>query len=72
MVTDKTRQFPHVRAELADAARLWRRTGLTAPESQVLAMVEHFSRRAEAKIGRNEVSWCGSGRKYRHCRLGSQ
>jgi tetratricopeptide (TPR) repeat protein len=61
-------------ADRGDAERglsLLRRAG-AAPDDPMVALLEHHRATPRPDLGRNDVCWCGSGRKYKKCHLGSE
>lgn len=71
IVTDRLAWYASDRGDAAKAARLWRRLAPSASLAQDLAAVEGVAKPTHAALGRNERCWCGSGRKYKQCHLGS-
>ena len=71
LLIDRLAWYASDRGDAARAARLWR----TLPNDEVverdLANVEKAAAFGTKTMGRNEACWCGSGRKYKHCHLGS-
>jgi tetratricopeptide (TPR) repeat protein len=58
-------------SDRGDAERglsLLRRAGV-ASDHELVALLEHFRPVARPGLGRNDRSWCGSGRKYKVCHL---
>jgi len=70
-VLDRVAWYASDRGDAARAVRLWRRCPRSASVAEDLACVEPFVRPTASVVGRNEPCWCGSGRKYKHCHLGS-
>ncbi|MGH2810332.1 MAG: SEC-C metal-binding domain-containing protein, partial [Actinomycetota bacterium] len=68
-VIDRAAWCASDRGDAAKALRLWRQMGSHAPE--FLHELEPFAAPEQARVGRNEPCWCGSGRKYKFCHLGS-
>jgi hypothetical protein len=64
--------FAADRGDSANAVRLLRRAGV-ANSDELLEEVQGYALwRAAPTAGRNEPCPCGSGRKYKHCHLGSE
>ncbi|MGH3478393.1 MAG: SEC-C metal-binding domain-containing protein, partial [Nocardioidaceae bacterium] len=58
-------------SDRGDAARglaLLRRAG-TPPDHELVEVLEHFQAVPRPDLGRNQLCWCGSGRKYKKCHL---
>lgn len=66
---DRLAWYRSDQGDAAGAARLWRSIGEHPSDHQDLAEVVRFAA-PTAKLGRNELCWCGSGRKYKACHLG--
>jgi hypothetical protein len=61
-------------ADRGDAERglsLLRRAG-APPDDPMVALLERHRAKPRPDIGRNDVCWCGSGRKYKKCHLGRE
>jgi len=61
-------------ADRGDAERglsLLRRAG-AEPDDPMVALLERHRPKPRPDIGRNDVCWCGSGRKYKKCHLGRE
>ena len=71
MVIDRLAWYASDRGDAVRAARLWRELEHTPGLDQDLRQVERFAKPAHAQLGRNEPCWCGSGRKFKQCHLGS-
>ena len=67
---DRLAWYASDRGDAARAVRLWRRCPPSPAIAQDLATIEPFTR-ATAEPGRNDPCWCGSGRKYKQCHLGT-
>lgn len=50
---------------------LLRRAGAT-PDDPMVALLERHRATPRPDLGRNDVCWCGSGRKYKKCHLGRE
>lgn len=59
------------RGDAAAAVRLWQRLGADGPHQTDLVQARDFNRPQGHTPGRNEPCWCGSGRKFKQCHLGS-
>lgn len=59
------------RGDAAAAVRLWQRLGADGPHQTDLAQAREFTRESGPTPGRNDPCWCGSGRKFKQCHLGS-
>jgi hypothetical protein len=57
------------RGEAREAVRLWRHLGADRARDE-LENVEMFAGAPVAGLGRNDLCWCGSGRKFKTCHLG--
>jgi hypothetical protein len=57
------------KGEADEAARLWRSLGLDEDDPRLLDLGPAAVTSVE-RPGRNELCWCGSGRKYKTCHLG--
>lgn len=57
------------RGDARGAAQLWRQ--LEGEDNYDLAEIEPFAEVEGPKLGRNDPCWCGSGRKFKACHLGS-
>lgn len=71
LVVDRLAWYASDRGDAAGAARLWRQLEPSAAISQDLREVEQFTATRHPSPGRNDPCWCGSGRKYKQCHLGS-
>ncbi|MPY92547.1 MAG: hypothetical protein GEV08_05600 [Acidimicrobiia bacterium] len=67
-LVDRVAWYASDRGEAARAAQLWRL--LASPDEAELAIVEEASGPAAPKVGRNDLCWCGSGRKSKACHRG--
>ncbi|HVW33962.1 MAG TPA: SEC-C domain-containing protein, partial [Acidimicrobiia bacterium] len=70
-LVDRLAWYASDRGDAAQAARLWRRLPPSAGRDQALGVVAPFASPAGERQGRNQPCWCGSGRKYKQCHLGS-
>ncbi|CAN5230660.1 SEC-C metal-binding domain-containing protein [soil metagenome] len=64
-------RFASDRGDAERGLSLLRRAGAAADDSMVVLLERH---RAQPRpdLGRNDVCWCGSGRKYKKCHLGRE
>ena len=63
-----------VASDRGDAERglaLLRRAG-AAPDHPLVQLLERYRAEPRRDVGRNELCWCGSGRKYKKCHLGHE
>ncbi|MET3804613.1 hypothetical protein ABIB25_001608 [Nakamurella sp. UYEF19] len=58
-----------LRGDAAQAVSLLNRAMVPSDDAE-LAMVSRYVGETRADIGRNDVCWCGSGKKYKKCHLG--
>lgn len=70
-VIDRLAWYASDRGDATRAARLWRGLEPSSAISQDLREVEQFTSSRRPSLGRNDPCWCGSGRKYKQCHLGS-
>ena len=69
---DRLAWYESDRGDACAAVARWRRLGSTATDDQDLAAAQPFAvSTAGPRLGRNERCWCGSGRKYKACHLGT-
>ncbi|MGH9010767.1 MAG: SEC-C domain-containing protein, partial [Acidimicrobiia bacterium] len=71
LLVDRLAWYASDRGDAARAVALWRRLPSSAGRNQVLADVAPFATPAGERQGRNQPCWCGSGRKYKQCHLGT-
>lgn len=71
LVIDRLAWYASDRGDAAKAARLWRQLEPSPAFARDLAEIEAFARPAHSDLGRNQPCWCGSGRKFKQCHLGS-
>jgi hypothetical protein len=71
VLIDRLAWYASDRGDAARAVSLWRRLPRSAGRDQNLADVEPFATLSGERQGRNQPCWCGSGRKYKHCHLGT-
>lgn len=71
LLIDRLARYASDRGDAARAVGLWRRLPASAGRAQVLREVAPFATPAGERQGRNQPCWCGSGRKYKHCHLGT-
>jgi tetratricopeptide (TPR) repeat protein len=69
-LVDRAAWYCSDRGRAEEAVRLWRRLGLDPEDHPDLELLTGLLSGREHNLGRNEVCWCGSGRKYKHCHLG--
>ena len=67
---DRRAWYASDRGNAAEAVRLWRRLDIEDDLNQDLEFVAPYAAPSGPKVGRNELCWCGSGRKYKWCHLG--
>lgn len=72
MITDRLAWYASDRGDAARAKRLWRECLVHGDVSRDLAEVDRNAEPAHRQLGRNDPCWCGSGRKFKQCHLGSQ
>ncbi|MDZ7731818.1 MAG: SEC-C domain-containing protein [Acidimicrobiia bacterium] len=70
-VTDRLAWYAADRGDAARAVRLWRGLGLDQRSPELAEAQQHTGGAPGREPGRNEPCWCGSGRKYKQCHLGS-
>ena len=70
-VTDRLAWCRADRGDAVGAVRLWRTLGTEGPHHGDLDFVTQFTRESGPTPGRNEPCWCGSGRKFKQCHLGT-
>ena len=71
LLVDRLAWYASDRGDAARAARLWRSLPRRGSIDAQLATLEPMLARTEARSGRNDPCWCGSGRKYKLCHLGA-
>ena len=71
LLVDRLAWYASDRGDAARAARLWRSLPRRGSIDGQLATLEPMLARTEARSGRNDPCWCGSGRKYKLCHLGA-
>lgn len=72
LAEDRMAWYEADRGDAAAAVARWRRLGDTAEDNQDLETATRFAAAdAAPRLGRNERCWCGSGRKYKACHLGT-
>jgi SEC-C motif len=59
------------RGDLERGLALLRRAG-AGPDHPLVELLEQHRAEPRRDIGRNELCWCGSGRKYKKCHLGRE
>ena len=59
------------RGDVERGLALLRRAG-AGPDHPLVALLEQHRAEPRRDIGRNELCWCGSGRKYKKCHLGRE
>jgi tetratricopeptide (TPR) repeat protein len=64
-------RFASDRGDAERGLSLLRRAGAAADDSMV-ALLERHRAQPRPDLGRNDVCWCGSGRKYKKCHLGRE
>ena len=71
MVIDRLAWYASDRGDAAKATRLWRELERNERRDRDLATVAPFATPRPSPLGRNEPCWCGSGRKFKQCHLGT-
>jgi hypothetical protein len=71
LVTDRLAWYASDRGDAVAALRLWRELAPSPAFAQDLHEVEQFAAPTRAQPSRNDACWCGSGRKFKQCHLGS-
>nr|WP_116376449.1 SEC-C metal-binding domain-containing protein [Mycobacterium sp. MFM001] len=64
----------HIASDRGDSERglaLLRRAGAD-PDDPLVELLEQHRAEPRSDLGRNELCWCGSGRKYKKCHLGRE
>lgn len=68
---DRLSWYASDRGDAAGALELLYRAGATAELSPDVETLERFVGTAGPRVGRNQPCWCGSGRKFKVCHLGT-
>jgi hypothetical protein len=71
LLADRLGWYASDRGDAARALRLWRTLVRSDVLDQDVREVERAAAATGQRGGRNQPCWCGSGRKYKHCHLGS-
>lgn len=66
---DRLAWYEADRGDAAAALQRWQAIGVPADDPDVAA-VRPFAVVASPELGRNQLCWCGSGRKFKQCHLG--
>lgn len=64
-------RFAADRGDVERGLSLLRRAG-APPDDPMVALLERHRTKQRLDLGRNDVCWCGSGRKYKKCHLGHE
>jgi tetratricopeptide (TPR) repeat protein len=64
-------RFAADRGDAERALSLLRRAGC-GPDDPMVRLVQQYLAAPRSDVGRNDVCWCGSGRKYKKCHLGRE
>ncbi|OMB94431.1 hypothetical protein A5733_14815 [Mycobacterium sp. NS-7484] len=64
-------RFASDRGDVERALSLLRRAG-AEPDDPMVLLLERHRAQPRSDLGRNDVCWCGSGRKYKKCHLGRE
>ena len=64
-------RFAGDRGDVERGLSLLRRAG-AAPDDPMVALLQRHRAQPRPDVGRNDVCWCGSGRKYKKCHLGRE
>ncbi|WP_375481560.1 SEC-C metal-binding domain-containing protein [uncultured Mycobacterium sp.] len=64
-------RFASDRGDVERGLALLRRAG-AEPDYPLVELLEQYRAEPRSDIGRNELCWCGSGRKYKKCHLGRE
>jgi tetratricopeptide (TPR) repeat protein len=64
-------RFASDRGDVERGLALLRRAG-AAPDHLLVKLLEQHRPEPRRDLGRNELCWCGSGRKYKKCHLGHE
>lgn len=59
------------RGDVERGLALLRRAG-AGPDHPLVAQLQQFRAEPRGDLGRNDLCWCGSGRKYKRCHLGRE
>ncbi len=70
-VNDRLAWYASDRGDAARALSLWRAAERSPVMTADLAAIETAARLTASPVGRNDPCWCGSGRKYKQCHLGT-
>lgn len=70
-VTDRLAWYAADRGDARAAVGLWRTLEPGGPHARDLMYASDFERDRFPTPGRNDRCWCGSGRKFKHCHLGT-
>lgn len=68
------RELARMASDRGDAERglaLLRRAG-AEPDHPLVELLERYRPEPRSDLGRNDLCWCGSGRKYKKCHLGHE
>lgn len=71
LAVDRLAWYASIRGDADRAARLWRPIASLPGVADDLREVEQFVGFGQVRLGRNELCWCGSGRKYKQCHIGA-
>jgi tetratricopeptide (TPR) repeat protein len=64
-------RFASDRGDVERGLALLRRAG-AEPDYPLVELLEQYRAEPRSDIGRNDLCWCGSGRKYKKCHLGRE